>query len=702
MTAGKEDTGGTVTIEAQVPPPDRYEEASQIVRSAISKIDAWIIAPFDPLHRKLTQDQIVEFISDHWTAMERYGSGWFRKKQKDLNVQIVLKDFYENEFFNSYDRWCRIAGQKVIKAQDLYRTANEAAGEKGKITEQDCFHIIQDIFLRTTLFRLIPEACRSENGVTNLFFHTSRFLIGQCLGHVDANYKKVKGSSQVTAEQVDRIKKEYLFLLDGDIRFLYDLLRRVSFQRGIDLKYFLTKDDLNANCHIGAFVKCFLTKKDARGPADRPAYLFRFEAAFMSNKMGYATNDKQIIAVLAKCKTRVTSSPENQLTAYKETDEDKKLRLNFAYRWSTYIDQVGYIPGYAAFIANYIVSTVIQLLVLAVTLLAAYILPAVNEDFPTSINNFLSVISTKPVILIALCAIPAALAGVFVVIAIIGRLLTWPWRHPHFWSIPRRDSKVPLSYSLTMLWTNIINIFVWVVVFLIQVLILKYLLFEELRTATYIIVNYSGNLGDIDFILALVSLILAWAPIFLIIFTITPIIFYALICVMNTSSEFLQYCGLELFYTHFSNTRAPFQLHLSGMWNCFTMAIYGIHSRHLFKRRMKDERTLRFFAEKMLNTTYPRDNKDAQNIVKTKFAQLFNFIVQDFYEECLMSADEKEQFTFKIGQDSTHTMELSEKKRKKMQQDAEKKLKKEQKKKQDVKKGDDNQAKPVRAKTQAK
>lgn len=49
--------------------------------------------------------------------------------------------------------------------------------------------------------------------------------------------------------------------------------------------------------------------------------------------------------------------------------------------------------------------------------------------------------------------------------------------------------------------------------------------------------------------------------------------------------------------------------------------------------------------------------------MRRKFAELYNYIIQEFYEECLVSAEEREQLSFKIGQDSVITKEPKKEKK---------------------------------------
>jgi hypothetical protein len=177
------------------------------------------------------------------------------------------------------------------------------------------------------------------------------------------------------------------------------------------------------------------------------------------------------------------------------------------------------------------------------------------------------------------------------------------------------------------------------------------MLFPDLENATNSVIYFKGNYATVDFIIAFAGLLLAWSPVLLISLTITPIVYAVIICSYAAFGEYCDYCRVELFadrYTPTSIWQKYSNFNLQGLWSCFTLATFGIHTEHHYKRRMRDERTIRFFAEKMLNTEYPEDNDKKRMHVKIQFAKVYNYIIQDFFNDCLISDRERQLMQFYI------------------------------------------------------
>jgi hypothetical protein len=74
---------------------DRYAEISNCVKDVLNNKlannNAWMMAPFDPLHRKLSEEMVIEQLYDHWTAIDRYeNSRWFGKSMFFLTSILTL------------------------------------------------------------------------------------------------------------------------------------------------------------------------------------------------------------------------------------------------------------------------------------------------------------------------------------------------------------------------------------------------------------------------------------------------------------------------------------------------------------------------------------------------------------------------------------------------------------------------------------
>lgn len=111
---------------------------------------------------------------------------------------------------------------------------------------------------------------------------------------------------------------------------------------------FLTKDDINDNCSIPRFVATFLSRTIAD-----IQYQFRFEAAFMENRLRRIQEDPLIVELMKRVREKVETG-RNQLTAYKQTEEDEKMRAKFVSIWKTFNDQSGYIKGkYITYFSEY-------------------------------------------------------------------------------------------------------------------------------------------------------------------------------------------------------------------------------------------------------------------------------------------------------------------------------------------------------------
>lgn len=127
---------------------------------------------------------------------------------------------------------------------------------------------------------------------------------------------------------------------------------------------------------------------------------------------------------------------------------------------------------------------------------------------------------------------------------------------------------------------------VWLLVYALQFVVLKWMLFQNLIDATNSVLDYQGSYSNVEFIIAFAGLILAWSPVLLISLSITPIAFAAVICAMAGFSEYLDYCRVELFSHQYTPAKwnKYFNFNFTGIWNCLVLAIFGIHTDHHFKR----------------------------------------------------------------------------------------------------------------------
>jgi hypothetical protein len=563
-----------------------------------------------------------------------------------------LRDYYEREFFASYVKWYKAAGQKQADFLE------PEAVWKGKAPESA---LIYDMALRMSIFRHLPETARTLSNVVNLFFHVARILI--------------------STEQHDKYKK----LLTFEMRYLHEFMRLAGYQKGKHLDKYFTKDDLNTTCAVYRFVNCFSSAETDE----------RFIYAFLDGKKAKDTNKINILLQGVRRMTLLTPEEQIQETvekgkAYKDNpflkeDEEKKdtlLRKSFIKRWKPYWDNHGWIAGYGTFIINSAVPFAIHLAVVGACLFLSEddfynIKVLTNPGFITlwMIPVFIAaVILTLHLVVNLLGNRMFLISQFYVHNSIFARRKTWRIKRgpnantKNIGHCKNSDCDSTLltkrvtnrSAFVTWLIVSLNNVFVWTITYILTFFLLKYALVPNIRRATYEIIDPNTsylNHGTVSYWFLVVGLILAWAPVLLLSFTIIPIAFAIISCLYSAINEALIFARVELFTAPHS-TRLPY-FSWSNFRGYLHMGLNGIYSERVFKRRLRDKRTMRFFVEKVLFKTYNPD-KTCPGLYMEHFAKVWNHIVEDLDTEYLLRKEmidkrdnkkksEKEIMTFVVG-----------------------------------------------------
>jgi hypothetical protein len=596
----------------------------------------WAFKYFEDLHVQLTTDGLINGIVDHWNAYCPVIRKYFYNTKLTQNTddgkcthefKYILRDYYEQEYFTSYVKWFKAAGQK--QAQFL----EPEAVWKGKAPESA---LIYDMALRMSIFRHLPECARTLSNVVNLFFHVARLLISN--------------------DSKDKLGN----LFGYEMRYLHEFMRLAGYQKGQHLDKYFTKDDLNTTCAVYAFVRAF--SEDVED---------RFIYAFLDRKQNVPDTNK-IHILLHRVKRMTLMSADDQLyeagekaKAYKEnpdlkTDDDradKLLRKSFIKKWKPYWDNHGWLGGYGTFFINSAIPFAIHLFLIGLCLF-------LSED-----HFFQLSVLINPGF-ITLWMIPVALGAILLLLHIIANLLgnimflvSIFYVHRSIfsrrttWYIKRTAKTKSLTHcknsgcdsrlmnmrtkhqSAFVQWLRIFlnNLFVWAISYVLTFFLLKYALIPQIRQVTYDIIDPNNDRLDhksVEYWLLVVGLILAWAPVLLLSFTIIPISFSIISCLYSAFAETLLFARVELFSAPHS-TKNRIYLSWSNIRGYLHMIFNGVYSERVFKRRLRDKRTMRFFVEKVLFKTY-NPQKTCPGLYMEHFAKVWNHIVDDLDKEFLL------------------------------------------------------------------
>lgn len=457
-------------------------------------------------------------------------------------------------------------------------------------------------------------------------------------------------------------------------------MRIVGYKKGEHLNHYFTKDDLNTTCAVYAFVKKF--------QRDVP---YRFMHAFTrdirgSNNRIYALLD-EVTAMTLKSSEEQLRDQEQKAKEYQQNPKRKEMderneraeRREFLKYWKPYWDNTGWIGGYSTFFINCAVPLAIHLFMLGVCLFLSeerFYTLSVLED-----PGFITLVGAPVgvgLLFLSLHIMFNMLGNKFYLVSIFylgcswrARRTTWLWRRPD--ERPLSHCKAtdcdPLLLSLRTFrrsslgqWvrSSCLNLFVWICTYAISFLILKYLLTSSIRKATYDVINPNNKYDhkSADFILLVIALALAWGPVLLLALTIFPIGFSLVSCFISALDEVFIFAKVELFKgPHTTKTWKPY-LSWSNIYGFCQMLLCGVYSHQVFKRRLRDKRTIRFFVERMLFKKY-NPNKTCPGLYLEHFAKVWNHIIEDLDNECLLCKEmvdvrdnknksEKELMTFVI------------------------------------------------------